>query len=827
VDPEYIQALFAPSRYSGMIVLSGVTLTARPMILNYICLAVRHIWKDKIISLLNLFGLASGIATITLLSFYIYKEKSFDRYHLNAEDIYRIVLDLRVGTQQNAMAWTSGPLATQIDNLSGVADAVRLFRYRSASVVLKKGTNENFSEENFIWADSNVFSVFKFSFVQGSPRTALTRPNTIVIDESTAKKYFGEEDPVGKVLTNVTFNTDFEVTGVVCDMPETSHFKAELICSLSTLPKLWGDQMLTSWGNNFLYTYIKTAPGIEKSSLQNEINKLANKHLPPTNEVSSNYILQPLTDIHLYSKLQNEWQPNSDIAYIYILTFVGILVLIVSVINYINLWIARSEQRTHEIGVRQAIGGGKRELVLQFFSENIVHGILAFVIGIALSGLLLPPVNDLLGEQLSLDPNTKIRIWAITGVCVFALMTLASFYPIQTILRIKPAIAIRGTVVRLRQGIGLWHGLIAFQIMVATLLITGALLVNRQLKFIQNTPVGYDVDHLMNVTLLSDASQRNYERFKNEVLTNPRVRSASASSHQVGGMLYQSGYVINNGSIRNEVLWQRIHVDHDFCKTYGIEIVSGRDFDKQVVADTTNFIINETAVRHLGLQFPDQALGMNIEYGSGLRGKIVGVMKDFHFKTLHSTVEPLIIHIVPERFRMLTINVDHADFQQTVEWISAKWKLFDPEVPFVYNTLSDFNERNYGFERKFSTLILFFTVIVSILSASGLVGLNLYVAALRKKEIGIRKVLGARIQDVLLQLLKRFAIIIFIAFVLSIPLSWYSLNLWLSSFAYKVDISIGLFVASGVITAILCALSVVVPSLRAASANPINSLKEN
>jgi len=358
-------------------------------------------------------------------------------------------------------------------------------------------------------------------------------------------------------------------------------------------------------------------------------------------------------------------------------------------------------------------------------------------------------------------------------------------------------------------------------------LITGALLVNRQMKFILKKPVGYDAERLVNITLLSDGSQHNYERFKNEVLINPRVKSASATSHQVGGMLYQSGYVIHNGSDKTEVLWQRIHVDHDFCRTYGIDIVAGRDFDKATAADTTNFIVNETATRHLGLANPADAVGLDVDYGEGLQGKIVGVMKDFHFKTLHSTVEPLVIHIVPERFRMITLNVDQADFQQTITWIRNKWKNFDPDVPFVYTSLGDFNERNYGFERKFGKLIVFFTVIVSILSACGLIGLNLYVVNLRKKEIGIRKVLGAQVPDLLIGLLKRFATITLVAFLLSIPLSWYSLTIWLNSFAYKVNITTGLFVVAGIIVATLCGLSVALPSFRAAASNPVNALKEN
>jgi putative ABC transport system permease protein len=561
--------------------------------------------------------------------------------------------------------------------------------------------------------------------------------------------------------------------------------------------------------------------------LESKLNDLVSKNLPASDEVAYHYKLQPLTSIHLYSKLQNEWQSNSDIAYVHILGFVAGLVLLVSVINYINLWIARSERRTHEIGVRQAIGGGKKELAFQFFTENIVHGILAFTLAIALSGLLLPLVNEILGEDLYLPQPTRFKIWGITAGTVFLLIVLASLYPIQTIIRIKPAIAIKGTVIRLRQGIGLWHGLIGFQMMAATLLITGALLVNRQLNFIQATPIGYDAERLLNISLLSDASQRNYERFKNEVLKNPRVKSASATSHQLGAMLYQSGYTIHNGNESTEVLWQRIHVDHDFCRTYGIEIVAGRDFNKEIAGDTTNFLVNETAIRNLGVTNADGALGLDVDYGDGLRGKIVGVMKDFHFKTFHSPVEPLIIHIVPERFRMITLYVDQAEFPHTIGWIRDKWKNFDPDVPFVYTSLGDVNERNYGFERKFGKLILFFTLIVSILSACGLIGLNLYVVNLRKKEIGIRKILGAQVPDILVGLLKRFAMITVIAFVVSVPISWYSLTLWLNSFAYKVHISTGLFIVAGIITAGLCALSVALPSLNAATSNPVSALKEN
>jgi putative ABC transport system permease protein len=796
------------------------------MIREYILIAFRQMLKDKTTSFINMAGLAAGISTFMLLFFYVDKEQRYDQYHDHAENIYRIVTDYRIGTQNNSMTWTPGAL---VANLQGqvpeVVQAVRLFRYRSPSVLIERETTKSFSEENFIWADANVFSVFTFDVIKGNPQNVLTRPNTVLISESVSRKYFGAADPIGKSLTNVTFGADFEITGVIRDMPGNSHFKADFICSLITLPKLWGDQMLTSWGNSFLYSYVKVTNDATISSVENKINLLVQKNLPPSTESSYRFSLQPITDIHLHSDLQNEWQPNSDIRYIYILTMVAILILLVSAINYINLWIARSEQRTKEIGIRQAIGSGKVQLAWQFIVENLVHGILALLMSIVLVGLFLPIISNFLGEDLLLAGPESHKIWFITGLGVFFLMLVTSLYPIQTILRIKPAIAIKGTVIKL-QGIGLWYSLIAFQIVVTTMLITGALHVHRQLNFIHDRPIGYDAEHLINITLLSDASQQKYEQLKNQLLRNTHVRLASACSHAVGGTLYQSGYTVYKQA-QETVMWQRIHVDHDFCKTYGIEIVSGRDFYPAIPSDTMNFIINETACTYLGLKNPDEAIGLEIEYDNNRRGKIIGVMNDFHFKTLHSSIEPLIIHIVPERFRMLTLNVDHTDFPNTIAWIKTKWHDFDPSSPFIYTPLSDFNERNYIFERKFSKLILFFTLVVFALSATGLIGLNIYIVNLKRKEIGIRKILGAGIFNLLLNLSKRFALVTLIAFAISIPLSWYSLTIWLRGFAYKVNLSGELFITAGIITFILSMISITFPTLKGAASNPVNVLKDN
>lgn len=798
------------------------------MIYKYILVAFRLMLRDKTTAFLTMGGLAAGITTFTLLFFYLHKERSYDRFHDQPENIYRIVQDLRVGTQHNAMAWTSGALVADLQGqLPEVSQASRLFRYRSPSVLIDKETSKSFPEENFIWADSNVFRIFSFDFIKGDPNHVLIRPNTVVISESMSRKYFGAADPIGKVLTNVTFGADFEITAVVRDMPDNTHFKADFICSINTLPKLWGEQILTSWGNNFLYSYIKIVTGSDVHSLENKINELAKKNLPTSEDASYHFSLQPITDIHLRSNLQYEWTTNSDITYVNILTCVAILILLVSAVNYINLWIARSEHRMKEIGIRQAIGSNKTQLGFQFTIENLLHGVLAFLISIIMAGLLLPLINNFLGENLSLATSESLKIWFITGAGVFMLMLMVTLYPLQTIQRIKPAIAIRGSIIKFRSGIGLWYSLIVFQIVVTTMLITGALLINRQLTFIHDRSVGYDATHLLNISLLSDESQRNFEQFKNELQQQPRIKSTSACSHLLGGMLYQSGYTVYKDQGQEEVLWQRIHADHDYCRTYGIEIIAGRDFSKANAADTANFIINETAYRHLGFKVPEDVVGLEIGYDNGQRGKIIGVMKDFHFKTLHTSIEPLIIHIVPSRFRMLTVNVDQVGLNNTIAWIKNKWEKFEPSTPFVHTLLKDSNEKNYAFERKFNKLIVLFTLVVSILSATGLIGLNIYVINLKRKEIGIRKILGAEIPHILSNLSKPFALITLAAFILSIPISWYSLTVWLSSFAYKVDLSAGLFMIAGIITFGLSMISIVFPSLLAAYSKPVKVLNEN
>ncbi len=792
------------------------------MLRTSILVALRQLLKRPSSILLNIVGLSVGIITFGLLILYVQKETSYDTYHEDADQIYRIVNNFKADDEYKGSAWTSPALLHYANgNLPEILHGVRLFRYRSPSVFMDKTTSKSFSEEYSVWADPEIFEVFHFDFLAGDPKIALSRPNMIVITASAATRYFGDENPIGKVLSDLTMRADFEITAVVKDMPATSHFRADFISSLSTLPTVWNPTIMTDWGNSFLYSYIKTNGTTPLAELNTKLNENVKAYLPEESARESFFSLQPLTEIHLKSHLQNEWQPNSDIRYIQILLLVGILIMVVATINYINLWIARSLQRVREIGIRKAIGSSKLQLTRHFMVDNFIQVILAFIFSTFIISLFNQPIVSFLGSTLPWD---SLSSWSVllkvgAGIALFTMVTM--LYPALLVSRMNVMQAIKGKATKLGKGVSVWKGLVAFQVLVTTMLITSAILISQQLDFVQSRPVGYEANQIINIAQASDNQLRN--RLKDELLQNTLVNSATGVSHQIGGILYRSRYELQQGDNPAPVVWQRLHTDHDFLRTYGIPLLAGRDFSTLIASDTSNYLVNEAACRDAGMGV-EEAIGMDIRAENNAQGKIIGVFKDFHFKTLHSAIEPLIVHIVPDRVRMLSVNIQSSHFQETIASMEASWKQLSPEVPFTYTSLGDFNARNYEQEEKFNQLIMLFTIIVICLSVTGLISLNLYVVNLKRKEIGIRKVHGAGVRSVLLHISKGFAHISVVSFVLSIPISWYLLDSWLSLFAYRVDITIWLFLAAGAISFVISMLSIALPSLKAVTENTVHIL---
>lgn len=793
------------------------------MLKRSLLVALRLIFRNPVSSIFTITGLAVGLTTFHLLVFYIQKETSFDTHHRHADRLYRVINHYKAGNDDNKTAWTPPALASSLSvGVPEIKEAARLFRYRSPVVLVDRITGKHFTEPNSIWTDANVFQLFAFTFVAGDGERALSRPHTMVITRSMAKKYFGDADPIGRMLSDITMNADFEITAVIEDMPETSHFKVDFICALSTLPSLWGAQVLNDWGNSFLYTYIRTKEKADAAAIGSSINRIVARHLPSNDNYSAVFELQPVTDIHLRSNVLNEWQPNSDVRYIYILSTVAALILAVSMINYLNIWIARSDQRTKEIGVRRAIGGSRWNLGLQFSVESITYIALSLIFSFALVNFCSPLIAKLLDERLLMMPH-QLSMWAQIFTGVIGVTLIVMIYPLRLISRTNPALAIKGKQVTTHRGGRLWNGLVVFQILVTTCLITGTILISRQLSFIREQSPGYDADHLISISQMSNSTLR--ERLKDALLKNRHVKNVSGISHAIGGTLYQSGYQVSVGGRQESVMWQRIHTDHDFCRTFAIPILAGRDFSQEIASDSSNFIINVTAAHALGVT-PDEAIGLEIEGGGNARGKVIGVMEDFHFKTLHTAIEPLIIHIVPDRIRMLAVNIDASD-QATISTIENTWKQLQPEEPFVFTTARAFNAGNYAFENKFSTIITFFTMVALVLSVIGLVTLNIYVGNLRRREIGIRRILGANTSGLILRLSGRFALITVTGLACSLPVSWLGLNSWLEGFAYRTELTAGIFITGAVITFASSMLSIALPTWKAATTDAATVLRSN
>ncbi|HTF20935.1 MAG TPA: ABC transporter permease, partial [Chryseolinea sp.] len=631
------------------------------MLLNSLVVALRQLRKSPGLAVLNIAGLAIGISTFLLLIAYLRKETSYDVHHNKPDQLYRVVNHYRTEVEQNTDAWVPTAIAEYIqhEGTKTISQATRLFRYRSPVVMMDPASQKYFTEENSVWADANLFEVFTFNFISGNNRS-LELPHSMVVSESTALKYFGTTDVRGKSLTDVTMGAAFTISGVVRDLPSTSHFKADFICALSALPSLWGNTILNNWGNSFSYTYVRT--DADPLAAAQEINALASKFIQNTEQYTAHFSLQRVTDIHLHSHVLNEWTANSDIKYVYILFAIAALILGVTIVNYINLWIARSHQRTREIGIRQAVGGSKSNLTAQFAMESVAQITLAVLVSAVLIQLCAPFITEYLGDDL-LFTASGVSFWIACFFGVVFFIALVMLYPSKVIASIRPAMAIKGQPKTAAYGITLWQTLIGFQVVVTACLITAALLIRQQVSFIQERPLGYNDAQLINVSEMSNAT--NYRRFKEALLQNSRVTMASGVSHALGGTLYQSGYEIADRGKKVSVIWQRIHTDHDYCKTYSIPIVAGRDFSRNVAADTMNYLVNEAACRALGYENPEDVLGLEVNAGAPIRGKIIGVMKDFHFKSLHNAIEPLILHIVPDRIRFLTVRIEAGDFGNT------------------------------------------------------------------------------------------------------------------------------------------------------------------
>ncbi len=776
------------------------------------------------------------MACFLLILLWVSDELSYEKFHEKADQIYRVCSGL-IQENGNKLEYATTPALwapTLVSEFPEVENFVRFYRYRSEILVKLEEEDKSFYEGNFYWADSTVLDIFTFPLIMGNPHNALEEPNFVIISESMAQKYFANENPVGQTIIYINRGTvfDLQVTGVMRDVPSNSHFRPDFLGSLSTFkPGTWHYtyNIPTSWTNLFYKSYIILKKGHDYKELEKKLPAFLESHI---GEQAKGFdpFLQPLKSIHLYSDLISEFEPNSNAKYVYIFLSVAFLILFVACINYMNLATARSACRAKEVGVRKTLGSNRAQLVFQFLGESILMSFLAVLFAVPVFAWTLPVFNVLTGKSLSmLYFETGVEIIILFAFTLF-IGLISGSYPALFLSRFMPVKVLKGRQnIRLFNHYSLRKLLVVFQFSITLFLLTTTNIILKQLDLFRGGKIRFDRELVVNIPLRGQAAEKSYESFKNEILQNSKISSATASSH-VPFTSNKIGSYRFPGILDSESAFESDYfvVDADFTKFFNLEIVSGRGFskDRDGLSESKSFILNERAVRELGVT-NEQIIGKQIEDPFWkASGKVIGVAKDFHYKSMHSRINPLVIKMDPWFVRFLSLKIRSDDFTNSLSFfLKEKWDEFYPSSPFSYTFLDDDLNKMYRAEEKMALIFKYFSLIAILISCIGLYSLASFTVEQRTKEIGIRKVLGASVWDVVVLLCKDFIKLVFLAFLIAAPVSFFAMYNWLQSFAYRINISVSVFMLSCSLMFLIVWLTVGYQSVRAAVVNPVKSLR--
>ena len=804
------------------------------MFKNYFKVALRSLWKSKGFSAINIFGLAIGLATCLLITLYVVDELSYDHYNKKAERIYRINSDIKFGGGDLRLTVTSDPMGAVLKkDYPQVEEYTRVYNSEGSKLV-KKG-NQYITEERIAYVDSTFFRVFTLPAISGDTETALNEPNTVVLTESSSKKYFNTTDVVGKTIE--ISDNPYKITAVIKDIPRTSHFNFGFLLSMDNVNYQWGSFL----SNNF-QTYIVLQKGVDYKAFEKNFITVIDKYLLPQAkqfmQINSmddfkkagnklEYTLMPLLDIHLHSDRFPELGTNGNIQYVYIFSAVALFVLLIACINFMNLSTARSANRAKEVGIRKVLGTEKKTLVQQFLLESILTVIIALIIGIGIAALVLPLFNDVSAKSFSAKDFVSGRIVLFILLVPFVVGVLAGIYPAFFLSRFKPVTVLKGSSVGIFKKSNLRSVLVVFQFATSIILIIGTVVVYRQLQYIQNKNLGFNKNQVLIING-TGALQNNAEVFKNEVRNLPGVTSASFTGYLPVSSSARSDNSFSKSAVMDSktgVNMQRWTVDYDYINTLGMQMIQGRNFSKEFGSDSSGVIVNETAAKLLGFSSP---LGEKIytynNRNEPIAYNIIGVVKNFHFESLRQNIGPLCMMLGDARF-LTSFKVSTSNIQALVKQIESKWKVMAPGMPFSYRFLDDSFDEMYRSEQRVGKIAITFAVLAILIACLGLFGLVTYAAERRIKEIGIRKVLGATISNIIGMLSKDFLLLVVIAAVISFPIAWWGMNQWLQDFAYRIDISWWIFIIAGLMAAVIALITVSFQAIRAALANPVKNLR--
>jgi putative ABC transport system permease protein len=800
------------------------------MLKNYLKIALRILRRYKAYSFINIAGLAIGMACCLLILAYVRHELSYDRYHKNAGQIYRVFEELDLPGNKSQMAVTPAPFAPAMENdFKEVVNAVRFMSSENiGNKVLVSFKDNHFYEDKWFYADDSVFDIFTFPLVKGNPRTALKEPLSVVVTEEAAKKYFGDEDPIRKVLTVTDeYNqNDFLITGVLKNIPPNSHFRFDFLASFITVEKHYRFN-LTNWFNHAYYTYLLLEQGSNPKDLEKKFPALIEKYAGKEGASVLKPHLQPLASIHLHSHLQHEIEANSDIVYVYVFSATAFFILLIACINFMNLATARYACRTREVGVRKVIGARRPQLVQQFLGESILFSLIALPVSILLVELLLPAFSSLIGRKLVFNyfSNWQVLI-GLLGVTFFV-GCLSGIYPAFFLSAFEPVRVLKGRMVSGSRGTHLRKGLIVFQFAISIILMVSTAVIMNQVNYLRTKKLGFQKEQVLVLPLRSKEVRANHELLKNEFLKNPRIMNVTMSSGLPGRIHY---YWVINSQLTGELLGANkkimtawvLMVDHDFLKTMGMELVKGRDFSPDFATDEKQaVIINESAAKEFGWTSP---LGMRVKT-ENMDGYVIGVVKDFHFRPLYQAIEPIVIYIKPSFFEYASMRISPNDIPSTLAYLKDRWNALAPNQPFEYFFLDSDFDSVYRSEERVGKLTASSTLLAVFIACLGLFGLASFTAEQRTKEIGIRKVLGASIPAIVRLLTREFTKWVVVANVVAWPVSYYVMHRWLQNFAYRTSIGLWNFLLAAAMTFAVALLTVSYQAVKAALANPVKALR--
>ena len=802
------------------------------MLKNYLKIAFRNLWRHRAFSAINLLGLAVGMASFFLIYSYVSFERSYDAFNAKADRIYRLRCDTKTATETIYTGISCGPVAADIKrNYPQVENEVRICYAR----FLVQNDTKKFQENNIIAADSTLFDIFTLPLLKGQPDQVLQEPNSIVLSEAGAQKYFGDKNPVGQTLT-LDGHHVFKITGVMKNIPANAQFHSDIILSMSSLggpAGMFGKNWGNDYGNFNWLAYLLLRPGADAKALEASLPPFITEKTAEVTKATGmhyTYHLMPLRSVHLGPTLDNygQGEPTGSMSNTYVFSIVGLFILLIACINFINLTTARATERAREVGIRKAIGAMRNQLTMQFLGESILLCFFAFVLSIGLCNALHPLFNSLLNKNIPLNATGAGGYLSMLFSIAIGIGAIAGIYPALVMSGFNPIAVLKGRFAATKSGLAMRQVLVVFQFTISTVLIIGTIVVYNQLHYMQNQDLGFRKTQELAIDFHGDSAVRvQTEHFRQELRNIPGVKAVSFSMYVPGNTPDNWYLQIANphGDLQGANLNFYV-VDFEFFDHYGIKMAAGRTFSNKFSTDSSHsLVLNEAAARSLGYGDPAKAVGQKFSMW-GENGVIIGIAKDFHYRSLQESIQPLAFRVMnPWFYDFISVNVDGDHIPRTIASLEDRWRTLAPQRPFEYTFVDEDFAKLYSSEDRFQRVFVYFGLLAIFISCLGLLGLAAYSTIQRTKEIGIRKVLGASVSTIVGLLSKEFLRLVAIALVIASPIAWFAMHSWLQDFAYRTTIAWWVFPLAATIAVVITFITVGFHSIKAAIADPVDSLR--